>query len=256
MPRITLDGVTVDFPIYDGSARSFRHSLLTLGAGGIVRRFRRHVTVRALDDVRLHLDDGDRVGLIGYNGAGKSTLLRVLAGIHEPTGGSISIEGKIAAVLSLSSILDPEMTGWENVEHASALLDISCPRRRSLRDDVMEFTELGAFLDLPVKTYSAGMQLRLSFALMTSQEPDILLLDEVFGTGDTHFRTKAAERMATLSNNTSIVVFASHDTREILRRCNKAVWMEHGRIVRFGPVAEVVAAYSGQAAVTAAPTVP
>lgn len=251
-----LDGVAVDFPIYDGSARSFRHSLLTLGTGGIVRRFRSHVIVRALDDIRLHLDDGDRVGLIGHNGAGKSTLLRVLAGIHEPTGGSISIEGKIAAVLSLSSILDPEMTGWENVEHASALLDISCARRRSLRDDVMEFTELGAFLDLPVKTYSAGMQLRLSFALMTSQEPDILLLDEVFGTGDTHFRTKAAERMATLSNNTSIVVFASHDTPEILRRCNKAVWMEHGRIVRFGPVAEVVAAYSGQAAVKAAPTVP
>lgn len=245
MSRLTLDDITVDFPIYDAGHRSFRRALLATGIGGLIsRRGRHHLEVRALDGVSLDLRDGDRIGLIGHNGSGKSTLLKVLAGIREPTGGSVAITGRTSALLSLGSILDPEMTGYENVDYASTLLEIPAKRRRSLCDEVAAFTELGLFLDLPVKTYSAGMQLRLSFALATAQEPDIMLLDEVFGAGDEHFRGKAESRMSELGHRTDIVVLASHSAAEIRRMCNKAVWLEHGRIRVFGPVDAVLAAYA------------
>lgn len=246
MARIVLNKVTVDFPIYDGTARSFRRALLQLGVGGVIsRKGRRHVEVRALDGIDLDLHDGDRLGLIGHNGAGKSTLLRVLAGIGEPTTGRAVIEGATAALLSLGSILDGEMTGFENIDRAAVLLGIPERRRRAMVEDVEAFTELGAFLYLPTKTYSAGMQLRLSFALMTAQDPEILLLDEVFGAGDSLFRSKAEKRMRELERRTSILVFAHHSMVEIKNMCNKVAWLEHGRIHRFGPAEEIVEAYTG-----------
>lgn len=252
MPRLLLDNVSVDFPIYDASHRSMRRALLSMSIGGaIFRRSRHQVAVRALDGISLDLRDGARVGLIGHNGAGKSTLLRVLAGLCEPSGGGVLIDGRVGTLLSLSSILDPEMTGYENIDTAAVLLELPRARRRSLPEEVADFTELGDFLALPVRTYSSGMQLRLSLALMTAQEPQILLIDEVMGAGDAQFFAKAARRVGAFRDRTSIMVAASHSTEQIRRLCDQAVWLEHGRIVRVGPVDEVLAAYG--ASITAVP---
>jgi ABC-2 type transport system ATP-binding protein/lipopolysaccharide transport system ATP-binding protein len=248
MARIQLDGVTVDFPIYDGAARSFRHSLARLAVGGAISRQRRGVVeVRALDGIDLRLEEGDRLGLIGGNGAGKTSLIRVLAGLREPTAGRAVIEGRTAALLSLGAILDGEMTGYENLDRAQVLLGLS--DRAALTADVEDFTGLGPFLDLPVKTYSAGMQLRLSFALMTAQHPEILLLDEVFSAGDSAFQARAEQRMHDLSRRTAITVFATHGMGQIRSTCTKALWLDHGRVRAFGPAAAVVAAY--EATITA-----
>lgn len=243
MSYIILDNVSVRFPIYDSSNRSFRRSLLHLGVGGTISRGRGRMDVRALENISLEIRTGDRVGLIGHNGAGKSTLLRILSGIRAPTAGTVSIQGKTSALLSLGSILDPEMTGVENIHHACVLLDIPAKRQNTLVDEVIELTELGAFIDLPVKTYSAGMQMRLSFALMTSQEPDILIMDEVFSVGDRHFQEKTSRRMLELQENAKILIVASHNDNQIRSMCNKAVWLVQGRIQSFGPVEDVINAY-------------
>lgn len=244
MPAITLEKVTVDFPVYDGAERSFRRALMQFGIGGVIsKRGGGHLNVRALDGIDLTLEDGDRIGLVGHNGAGKSTLLRILAGIREPTAGRIAIEGRTAALLSLASILDGEMTGYENIERAGVLLELPSHRRKALNGEIEAFTGLGAFLNMPVKIYSSGMQLRLSFALMTAQEPDILLLDEIYSAGDAEFREKSEERMCELGKRTSILVFSSHSTGEIARLCNKVVWLEHGRIRDMGPTQETLARF-------------
>lgn len=245
MPLIRLENVRVDLPVYDASNRSLRRAMLGMGVGGMVfRKDRSHVIVRALDGISLTLNDGDRVGLIGHNGAGKSTLLRVLAGIYEPTGGRTEIRGRVSSLLNMASMLDPEMTGYENIDHAAVLLSVPSDRRTDLVHDVEEFTELGAFLDMPVRTYSAGMQVRLSFALLTAQAPEILLLDEALGAGDAHFVKKAAARVGERCDRANILVMASHSQSHIRQLCSKAMWLEHGRIRRFGPVDEVLADYS------------
>lgn len=244
MSSIVLDNVTVDFPIYDGARRSFRHAILQLTVGGTVsHRGRGHLDVRALDGISLTIAAGDRVGLVGHNGAGKSSLLRLLAGLREPSSGSVQVQGRATAILSLGSILDGEMTGYENIDRARLLLDLPRRMQATLTEDVESFTELGMFLNLPVKTYSAGMQLRLSFALMTAQHPEILLLDEVMGAGDSQFRIKAENRMRDIKERAEIMVIASHANEEIRRVCNKVAWLEHGRLQLFGPTHDVLAAY-------------
>lgn len=244
MPFISLTDVSVDLPVYDGAHRSFRRSILSAGIGGMIfRTSRRFVGIRALDGITLHLREGDRLGLIGPNGAGKSTLLRVLAGIHEPTSGTAVIEGGTSSLLNVNSILDPEMTGYENIDQARLFLGIPTGRRAGLYRDVETLTELGTFLDLPVKTYSAGMLVRLSFALLTAQEPEILLLDEALGVGDAGFMGRAAKRIKELRHRSHILVLASHSTDDIRQMCNKAAWLDRGRIRQLGPPEEILAAY-------------
>jgi len=245
MSRIVLDNVTVDLPVYDGADRSFKRAVLSKGIGGRIRRdAQNRVTVRALDGVTLEIVDGDRIGLIGRNGAGKSTLLKVLAGLFEPTAGRSLIEGRVSTLLSLGSLMDPEMSGYENIDHAGALVGLAPRAREAMAAEIEAFTELGEFLDMPVRTYSSGMQMRLSFALLTAQAPEIFLLDEVIGAGDTHFAEKAMARAISVTDRSQILVVASHASATIQNMCNKALWMERGRIRCFGPVNEVINEYS------------
>ena len=243
MPAISLDQVTVDLPIYDAHHRSFRRAILSARIGGDILNHRRgYPVVRALDHVSLNLNEGDRLGLVGHNGAGKSTLLRVLGGLCEPTGGTARTNLEVCSLLTTSSILDPEMTGHENIEHAAIMLGLG-DKRAELSRDVADFTELGAYLDLPVRTYSSGMSMRLSFALLTAQNPDILLLDEVMGAGDLHFFTRATERLARLRERAGIIVVVSHDPNHIRKLCSTVAWLDHGRLRLIGPTDEVMNAY-------------
>ena len=242
MPHIILRDVSVEFPVYDGTHRSLRRALVDLSVGGRILNRGRRVTVQALDGLTLDIQDGDRVGLIGSNGAGKTTLLKVLAGLYQPTGGAIDSEGRIATLLGADCILDPEMTGYENIDHAGVLLGLSGGGGR-LADEIADFSELGQYLHLPVKTYSAGMQLRLSFALATAQESDILLIDEVLSAGDARFMGKARHRLNALTERNSIIVFASHVDDQLRSMCNKVAWLQNGRLMQFGETEAVIAAY-------------
>jgi ABC-2 type transport system ATP-binding protein/lipopolysaccharide transport system ATP-binding protein len=242
---MVLDKVCVDFPIYD-SDRSLRKLLFRGKVGGIVRSdgSRRHrVTVRGLDNLSFELHDGDRLGVIGHNGAGKSTLLRVMAGAYRPSSGTIAVDGEVSSLLTLGMGFDTDDTGFENLYTGCLYLGMTPRQIRAKTDAIAEFTELGEYLRMPVRTYSSGMQVRLSFAIATAIDPDILLLDEVLGAGDAHFMLKAQQRIEDLMSRASLLVLASHSTEVIRQFCTKAMLLHSGRIEAFGDVESTLAAY-------------
>lgn len=206
----------------------------------------RCVVIKALDKVSIHFQHGDRIGLIGHNGAGKSTLLRVLSKIYEPTAGHIYFDGKISPLLDVMLGINPESTGYENIIVRGMLLGLTRQEIRSKMQDIADFTELGEYLSMPIRTYSSGMQLRLAFAVATSLQPEILLLDEVVGTGDASFMARAQERLDHIIKHSSIVVLASHDDNIIRKMCNKALLLEHGKIKFFGPVDKALEIYTAR----------
>jgi ABC-type polysaccharide/polyol phosphate transport system ATPase subunit len=237
MAFITLDSVSVDFPIYNMSARSLKKKLLRFSTGGVLSRDSREcVVVKALTDVSFHLQDGDRVGLIGHNGAGKSTLLRVLSHIYEPTSGTILSEGKISTLLDTMLGIEMESTGYENIMLRGLLLGLTRKEIRSKMDEIAQFTELGDYLSVPIRTYSKGMLTRLAFAVATCIQPEILLLDEVIGAGDSAFLEKARQRLNNLIAKSNIVVLASHSNEIIKALCNKVIIMKAGQVEKFGAI--------------------
>lgn len=245
MASITLDRVCVDFPIYD-SDRSLRKLLFRSSIGGAVRRDekrRNRPFVRALDEISFDLKEGDRVGLIGHNGAGKSTLLRVMSGAYRPSSGTIDLEGTVSALLTLGVGFDPEETGYENIHNGCLLLGLSPVEIRERIEEIAAFTELGDYLSMPTRTYSSGMQVRLSFAIATAIDPDILLLDEILGAGDAAFTIKARQRIDTLMERASLLVVATHANSLIEQLCNKAIFLRSGRVEEFGPVEKTLKAY-------------
>lgn len=238
-----LDRVTVDFPIY--GHHSFRTALLSR-AGGLIRREGRRsdrVTVRPLEDVSLTIGHGDRVGLVGHNGAGKSTLLRVIAGVYEPVSGSMVTNGRVSPLLNTSPGLNLEDTGYENILTCGLYLGMTQEEIRRKTPEIEEFTELGEYLALPVRTYSSGMLTRLGFAIATSIDPEILLLDEGLGAGDARFVERVAARIDALIERSSILVLASHSDALIRSMCNKAALMDHGRVLAVGATEEVLKQY-------------
>ncbi|HTV90748.1 MAG TPA: ABC transporter ATP-binding protein [Stellaceae bacterium] len=250
MASITLDRVCVDFPIYD-SDRSLRKLLFRAKVGGIVRKDqarRDRVTIRALDNLSFELRAGDRLGLIGRNGAGKSTLLRVLAGSYQPSSGTIAIDGEVASLLTTGIGFDAEDTGFENIRTGCLYLGMTPGEIRAKTAAIAEFTELGEYLRMPVRTYSSGMQVRLSFAIATALDPDILLLDEVLGAGDAQFMHKAQRRIESLMARASLLVLASHSPQVIRQFCNRALLLHAGRLAEFGDVEPTIAAYEKWAA--------
>lgn len=246
MASIRLEGVSVSFPIYDQSSRSLKKRLLAGTTGGRIKdRSDRHgiSVVQALDDVDLRFEHGDRVGLVGHNGAGKTTLLRVLAGIYEPNSGIVHVDGHIAPLFDIMLGMDPESSGFENIQLRGLFLGLSPRQIKDRLDEIAEFTELGDFLNLPIRTYSAGMRMRLAFAVATSIEPDILLLDEGIGAGDAAFLEKARKRLAEFTSKAAIIVLASHSEGLLKSMCKTSVLMEHGRVILSGETDDVLAAY-------------
>ncbi|MFM0178371.1 ABC transporter ATP-binding protein [Paraburkholderia aspalathi] len=247
MAYIELKGATLDLPIYDVQGRSLKKKVLRMGRRNTIAEDTDGViVVRAIDNVDLRLEKGDRIGLIGRNGAGKSTLLRMMAGIYAPTHGSVVSAGKVVPLLDISLGMDENSTGMQNIRLRGLLLGMTDAEIRAKQQSIAEFSELGDYLDLPLRTYSSGMRVRLAFAVSTAVDAEILLLDEVMGVGDASFMHKAEERLADLHSRAEIVVLAMHSNSEIRKVCNKALWMERGRVRAFGPVEEVVSAYETQ----------
>lgn len=228
---LIFENVTVAYPIYNAHSQSLRNQLVRIGTGGRIGGGARNiVTVTALDKVSFTLRSGDAVGLIGHNGAGKSTLLRTMAGIYSATTGTVTRIGSVATVFELGAGMDPELSGYENIIRMLLLMGLAKAEAKAKMPDIEEFSELGDFLALPVRTYSSGMTMRLMFAVATSVRPQILLIDEMFGTGDASFQKKAEIRMHDWIASTDIFVFASHDRSLIKRLCNRLFRLEHGII--------------------------
>ncbi len=199
--------------------------------------------VHALSGLNLHAADGDRIGVIGHNGAGKSTLLRLLAGVYPPTTGTRLVEGRVCSLFDIALGFEPDANGWENIKYRAYLLGESPRTLRAKIDDIAAFTELGEFLDMPVRFYSSGMMVRLAFAISTAVEPEVLLIDEVLSAGDMAFQKKAKERMRAMMHTARLMVLVSHDLSSLGGLCNRAVWLHHGHIRMAGKPPEVIAAY-------------
>src|SRR5688572_7788460 len=211
MARICLSGVTVDFTIYNTKARSLKRALVQAATGGrIGTREDGRVVVRALDDINLEVRDGDRLGIIGGNGSGKTTLLRVMNRVYHPINGAVHIDGEVASLLNISLGSDPEATGRENIRFRAALLGLPAEEIMEKTDEIAEFTELAEYLDVPLRTYSSGMQIRLAFAISTVLTPEILLMDEWLSLGDAAFRSKAERRLREMVESTKMIVLATH----------------------------------------------
>ncbi|MGU7813853.1 ABC transporter ATP-binding protein [Burkholderia sp. AW49-1] len=244
MAFIELQSVTLDLPIFDVQGRSLKKQVLNMGRRNRIAEGNDGViVVRALDDVSFRFERGDRVGLIGHNGAGKSTLLRAMAGIYPPSSGQLLREGKVVPLLDIGLGMDENSTGMQNIRLRGLLLGMSDAEIRVKQREIADFCELGDYLDLPIRTYSSGMKVRLAFAVSTAVDAEILLLDEVMGVGDASFMHKAEARLADLHSRAEIVVLAMHSNSEIRKVCNKVLWMERGRVRAFGPTEEVVAEY-------------
>ncbi len=247
MTYLRAHDLVVDFPIYGAQSRSIKNTLMRAATGGaFARDTGDRVVVRALDHVSFELHEGDRVALVGHNGSGKSTLLRVLAGAYDPIGGRLEVRGRVASMLSITLGIDLESTGYENIRLQGILFGMSNAAIERKIDEIAEFTELGDYLSMPLRTYSSGMQMRIAFAVATSIDPEIILMDEWIGVGDAHFMEKADQRLSEFVQRAGLLVLASHSPDLIRKACNKGIVLSHGRVACTGTAEEVLAAYTAQ----------
>jgi lipopolysaccharide transport system ATP-binding protein len=243
--HIAVEGVSVLFPLYHGNSRSLKKMVVAVASGRLGNDQRNRVVVEALRDLTFSLSSGDRLGLIGSNGAGKTTLLRTLAGIYEPAIGRVRVQGSLNALLDPSLGMNPELTGRENIMLRGLYNGLPRPMLSRLEDDVAVFAELGDFLDLPVRIYSAGMVVRLGFALATAIKPQILLMDEWFLAGDAAFIEKARLRLEEMVRGAEILVLSTHTTDIVRSWCTRVMWLDQGRIRADGPPDLVLEEYLG-----------
>ena len=225
---ISCRELTLRFPVYGVDAKSLKKKLASVTVGGRLGTHAGVTEVTALTDVTFDLKAGDRLGLIGHNGSGKTTLLRALSGAYEPDEGTIDIHGRIAALLDLSLGIDPTATGLENIRLRGRIAGLSAREIDEKLDEIAEFTGLGPFLAMPVKTYSAGMQARLAFAAATAVEADVLLMDEWIAVGDAEFQKLAHKRLLKLVERAGILVLATHEVPLLKLYCNKVMRLEGG----------------------------
>ena len=244
MSRIELRDVDIDFPLLQAEQRSLKRLLSFQGGRS---RFgadhRQRPVLRGLKGINLTLERGDRLALVGANGAGKTTLLRTIAGIYPPVSGTIVVEGRIGALLTAGLGMRDDVSGYDNVEFCLLLQGVPPEEILEKRDEIAAFTELEEYMHLHVGAYSSGMRVRLAFAISTALNPDILVIDEMFGAGDAAFIKKAEGRMNELIQRSKIFVFATHDAALAQRFCEKAVWLDRGEILQYGPAATIIQSY-------------
>lgn len=232
MARVRAEKLVVEFPVYEASGRSLKKAVMRAATGGLLAKdASERIVVRALNGVSFELREGERVGLVGHNGSGKTTLLRVLAGAYEPVSGTLEIEGRVASMLSISLGMDPEATGYENIFLRAAIMGMRPREIAPLVEEIREFSELGDYLHMPLRTYSSGMAMRLAFAISTCVTADIILMDEWLSVGDAAFARKAQERLARVLDRAKILVLASHNEKLIRDNCNRMIRLDHGEIV-------------------------
>lgn len=245
MALVSLSNVSLDIPIYDVGASSLRKMVLSRTVGGRFAEAGHHISVHALTDVTFAAKDGDRVALVGTNGSGKSTLLRVLSSVYTPTGGTLRVEGQVSPMFDATLGMTMDATGYENIRICGRLWGLSAEQIEASLEDIISFTELGDYLDVPVRTYSSGMMMRLAFAIATVRDPEILLLDEIIGVGDSAFFHKAFTRLKGIIDRSRIIFVASHADEILKLLCDKAIWMHQGKLIQYGPINEVLMAYRG-----------
>jgi len=260
---IDAQEIHVEFPIYGQRSRSLRNLIVpkswrmrrtfspgALG-GAIAAELSGKTVIKAIDGLSFSLHEGDRVGIIGHNGAGKTTLLRTLAGIYEPARGRLSVSGTVTPMFSLSDGMDQDATGYENIVLRGVVLGFSTKLIAKHMDDIAEFSELGDYLDMPVRTYSTGMFVRLGFAIATALDPEILIMDEMIGAGDAKFLNRAQARLERMIERTQILVVATHGADILRTWCNKAMLLNQGKLLHFGSVDEALVRYEKLARETA-----
>jgi len=247
MARIALDDISLTFSLRQTRNVTLKEYLLK---GMFLRSVNPKVQVQALSHVSLDATDGDRLGIIGHNGAGKSTLLKLIAGVYPPSSGTRIVEGRICSLFDIALGFEFEATGWDNIRYRSYLQGETPKSLQSKLDDIAHFSELGRFLNTPVRYYSAGMLVRLAFSIATAVEPEVLLIDEVLSVGDHAFQAKARERMRQLMSRSRLMVMVSHDLGSIATMCTKAIWMQQGAVLQSGPPDDVVKAYLASIAPT------
>jgi lipopolysaccharide transport system ATP-binding protein len=239
---VRLDGVTLDYFIYSVKAQSLRNAVFNLAVGGNLYKSQGDVTVvRALENVSLDLVEGDRLALVGHNGSGKTSLLKVIAGIYEPQKGLVEVKGNLTSMIAHAAGLDMEASGLENIRKLGAMRMLPKKVVEARLDSIVEFSELGDFVRLPVKTFSSGMMSRLMFACATEFEADILVLDEWLGAGDAAFMQKASNRMKGFVDKAQMVILGTHNFSLVEAVCNKVIELAAGRAVFYGTTAEWIA---------------
>jgi ABC-type polysaccharide/polyol phosphate transport system ATPase subunit len=242
MAYVRLKQVFIEYPIYTSHTRALKTVVISR-LGGQLAEHDQTTIVRALTGISLELTAGDRLCVIGENGSGKTTLLRVISGVYPPQRGKVKILGSVSSFTDITLGMDMEASGWDNIIFRCIFMGLTFAEARRLAPSIGDFTELGEYLDLPVRTYSSGMFMRLAFAIVTSVAPDIIVMDEMIGTGDALFLAKAERRLAELLTNTKILVLATHNTAIATLLCNKALWLDKGKIRKFGPAEAVLEDY-------------
>ncbi len=237
-PVILTDKVSVYYRLQHNSPTSAKEFVIRLIRGDL-----NSSTVKALDGVSLHVDQGEMIGVIGRNGAGKSTLLKVISAIVKPTTGRVRVWGRVTSLLGVGAGFNSELTGRENVFLYSSLLGHSQQEATRLMPSIIEFAELSKFIDAPLRTYSSGMITRLGFAVAMARQPEILLIDEVLGVGDELFKSKCRERFHAYRSRGTTVILVSHSLREIETICQRALWLHEGKLMRIGETKEVAGHY-------------
>ncbi|MFO1323154.1 MAG: ATP-binding cassette domain-containing protein [Burkholderiales bacterium] len=232
MTAIVARDLRIEYPILQTTDRSLKRRVVSAATGGrIARDARNHVVVTALDGVSFALAAGERVALVGHNGSGKTTLLRAIAGVYEPTSGELSVTGTISSFIDISIGFDPDATGRENVYLRGFIMGMTRADIEARMDDIQAFSGLGEYLELPLRSYSSGMLLRLAFAVATSMPRDIVLMDEWLSVGDADFAARAADRLRAFVERTSILVLATHSDALAARFCNRRIELSQGRVV-------------------------
>ncbi len=236
--RIRFADVTQHFRVIRERSDTLREAFTRL-----THRRSGYTDFQALKRVSFDIADGEVVGIIGHNGSGKSTILKIIAGVYKPSTGRVQIAGKVAALIELGAGFHPDLTGRENILLNGLLLGLTKREIRDKEERIIEFAELGDFIDTPIKQYSSGMMMRLGFSIATEVDPDILLIDEILAVGDADFQAKCAVRIEDFCRRGKTIVFVSHDMRAVRQLCNRALLMDHGVLVADGPADEVIAAY-------------